>query len=99
MRSRTVVLESQIQGLEDLNGYFVQQDKVVPIRFKPQPKKIVASGLIERVIPATQHRPLDPDPIRKSAVRGAQDPSVEGVPKASQTRTEEQLSIGMDMLG
>lgn len=94
-----VVLESQIQGLEDLDGYFVQQDKVVPIRFKPQAKKIVAPGLVERVIPATQHRPLDPEPVRKSANAGAQDPSVEVVTKASQTRPEEQLSIGMDMLG
>ena len=37
------------------------------------------SGLIERIIPATQHRPLDPEPIRKPAVAGAQDPSVEVV--------------------
>ena len=31
-----VVMESEIQGLEDLHGYFVQQDKVVAIRFRPQ---------------------------------------------------------------
>jgi hypothetical protein len=58
-----VVLESQIQGLEDLTGYFVQQDKVVPIRFRPQPKRSIAPDLIERNIPPVQHRPLDPEPV------------------------------------
>ena len=28
-----VVMDSEIQGLDDLNGYFVQQDKIVRIRF------------------------------------------------------------------
>lgn len=57
-----VVLESQIQGLPDLTGYFVQQDKVVPIQFRPQPKEAVAKDLIERVIPPMQTRQLDPEP-------------------------------------
>jgi hypothetical protein len=47
-----VVLESEIQGLDDLRGYFVQQDKVVAIRFHPRPRRNRAIGLIERVIPA-----------------------------------------------
>ncbi|MFL6448099.1 MAG: type IV secretion system DNA-binding domain-containing protein [Bryobacteraceae bacterium] len=59
-----VVLESQIQGLEDLTGYFVQRDKIVPIRFRPQPKRNIAPDLIERVIPPVQHRPLDPEPVQ-----------------------------------
>jgi type IV secretory pathway TraG/TraD family ATPase VirD4 len=57
-----VVMESEIQGLEDLNGYFVQQDKIVAIRFKPCPKRTLAAALIERVIPPVQHRPLNPEP-------------------------------------
>lgn len=60
-----VVLESQIQGLEDLTGYFVQQDKVVPIRFRPQPKRSIAPDLVERIIPPVQHRPLDPEPVQR----------------------------------
>jgi len=59
-----VVLESQIQGLEDLTGYFVQRDKIVPIRFRPQPKRNIAPGLIERVVPPVRHRPLDPEPAQ-----------------------------------
>jgi len=56
-----VVMESEIQGLEDLHGYFVQQDKIVAIRFSPAPRTRRAPDLIERVIPAVQHPPLDPD--------------------------------------
>ena len=62
----SVVLESQIQGLEDLTGYFVQQDKVVLIRFRPQPKRSIAPELIERIIPPMQTRQLDPKPLRIS---------------------------------
>ena len=57
-----VVMESEIQGLEDLNGYFVQQDKVVAMRFSPRPKRKRAPALVERVIPPVQHRPLNPEP-------------------------------------
>ena len=53
-----VVMESEIQGLEDLHGYFVQQDKIVRINFRPRPKRKIAPALIERMIPAVQHRPL-----------------------------------------
>jgi type IV secretory pathway TraG/TraD family ATPase VirD4 len=94
-----VVMESQIQGLEDLHGYFVQQDKVVPIQFRPQPKRTVAPGLIERIIPPTQTRQLDPEPIRKPSPAGAQDPSVDVVAKPAQSPRQGQLSIGMDVLG
>jgi type IV secretory pathway TraG/TraD family ATPase VirD4 len=58
-----VVLESQIQGLEDLTGYFVQQDKIVAIKFGPKPKQIIAPDLIERIIPPTQARQLQPEPV------------------------------------
>ena len=47
-----VVMSAEIQGLPDLSGYFVQQDKVVPIRFHPRTKRIRAEGLIERIVPA-----------------------------------------------
>ena len=46
-----VVMESEIQGLDDLTGYFVQQDKIVAIQFRPQPKRSIAPDLIERIIP------------------------------------------------
>jgi hypothetical protein len=46
-----VILKSEIQGLPDLSGYFVQQDKVVGIRFLPRRRRVRAEGLIERMIP------------------------------------------------
>jgi len=54
-------MDSEIQGLDDLNGYFVQQDKIVRIRFRPIPKRIIAPALIERLIPTAELRPLDPE--------------------------------------
>lgn len=59
-----VVMESQIQGLDDLTGYFVQQDKIVSIQFRPQPKRSIAPDLIERIIPPMQTRQLEPEPVR-----------------------------------
>ena len=56
-----VVMDSELQGLDDLNGYFVQQDKIVRIRFRPIPKRIIAPALIERIIPTAELRPLDPE--------------------------------------
>jgi hypothetical protein len=94
-----VVMESEIQGLEDLNGYFVQQDKVVKIRFRPQPKRVNAPGLIERLIPPVQDRPLDPEPGHQVGIPGAQGPKVEITSKAEKPKSDEQLSFGLDMLG
>ncbi len=63
----SVVMESQIQGLKNLNGYFVQEDKVVRIRFKYRPKRVIAPAVIERTIPTAELRPLDPEaPLPKT---------------------------------
>jgi hypothetical protein len=44
--------------LEDLSGYFVQKASIIPIRFKPTPKRIVAPALIPRAVaPARPHPP------------------------------------------
>lgn len=53
-----VVMESEIQCLDDLTGYFFQLDKVVKIEFSPYPKRERAPGLMERMIPPT--RPVPP---------------------------------------
>ncbi|HEY6260994.1 MAG TPA: type IV secretion system DNA-binding domain-containing protein [Nitrospiraceae bacterium] len=55
-----LVLDSEIQSLPDLEGYFLQPGKVVKIRFGIRPKRTVAPDLIERLIPGVQTRPLDP---------------------------------------
>jgi type IV secretory pathway TraG/TraD family ATPase VirD4 len=89
-----VVMESEIQGLDDLHGYFVQQDKVVPIRFRQQPQRSIAQDLVERIIPPVQHRPLDPEPPPIVGVPGCQDPEVKTM---TEPKREQQLSI--DLLG
>jgi hypothetical protein len=94
-----VVMESEIQGLEDLYGYFVQQDKVVTIRFRPQGKRSLAPGLVERIIPPIQHRSLDPEPMPTVVRPGAQDSGFDVVPKAPESEPQKQLSISLDALG
>jgi hypothetical protein len=93
-----VVMESEIQGLDDLHGYFVQQDKVVRIRFRPQPKRTLAPGLVERIIPSVQHRLLDPEPQPKAVATGAQDPAFAMAAKKEEANSEKQHSIGFDVL-
>jgi type IV secretory pathway TraG/TraD family ATPase VirD4 len=65
-----VILKSQIQGLPDLAGYFLQQDKVVAIRFHPRQKRVRAEGLIERMIPAERTLPRDLSPEEKVRITG-----------------------------
>lgn len=67
-----VILESELQTLDDLNGYFVQLDKVVRIGFEPFPRRKVAPGLIERSIPAFQARQLDPKSASIEDIKGAE---------------------------
>lgn len=81
-------MESEIQGLEDLTGYFVQQDKVVAIRFHPRPRRRRATDLIERIIPPVERRPLDPE---------ASQPNGSGKPDSSGKNEKEALEIGMNV--
>jgi type IV secretory pathway TraG/TraD family ATPase VirD4 len=67
-----VVLEGEIQGLADLHGYFVQQDKVVAIQFRPEPKQAIAPDLIERMIPPVQYRLLHPEPVPATKLKAEQ---------------------------
>ncbi len=57
-----LVLPSEIQELEDLTGYFVASGKVVKIAFDAPPKRVLTPGLIERMIPNVQTRPLEQEP-------------------------------------
>jgi energy-coupling factor transporter ATP-binding protein EcfA2 len=60
----SLVLDSEIQGLEDLTGYFLQGGKVVRVQFAVRAPRILAPGLIERIIPGVQKRPLDPERVQ-----------------------------------
>jgi type IV secretory pathway TraG/TraD family ATPase VirD4 len=82
-----VVMESEIQGLEDLTGYFVQQDKVVAIRFHPRGRRRCATDLIERIIPPVEHRPLDPEVAESNSP---------GNPDSSGKTEKEAVEIGMN---
>ena len=88
-----VVLESEIQGLDDLHGYFVQQDKIVAIQFQPFAKRKRAPDLIERIIPPVQHRPLDPEALVKEA---STDKAARGKGRAKKPIADN--AIGMDLL-
>jgi hypothetical protein len=69
-----VVLKAEIQGLPDLSGYFVQQDKVVAIRFRPRAKRSRAEGLIERLIPPAQHPVPHPATVPVTRTETAAEP-------------------------
>jgi hypothetical protein len=56
-----LVMPSEIQELEDLTGYFVAAGRVVKITFDVREKRRRAPGLIERMIPNVQTRPLNPE--------------------------------------
>ena len=45
-----VVMDSEIQTLGDLTGYFVQKNNIVPITFEPMLKRVIAPAFIERTI-------------------------------------------------
>lgn len=77
-----VVMESQIQGLDDLNGYFVQTGKIVRIQFQPFARRERAPALIERVIPTG--RRLDPPSASLGELtdRLASDATKDPTPKA-----------------
>lgn len=86
-----VVMESEIQGLEDLTGYFVQQDKIVAIRFHPRRKRTRAADLVERVIPRVEHRPLDPDAAKGAGNVAGPEPRE----KKQQEAVEQDMNMGL----
>jgi hypothetical protein len=55
-------MASQIQTEDDLHGYFVAQDKIVAIELKLRPARVMAEGLIERLIPPPEAMP-EPEPV------------------------------------
>ncbi|HEX7362243.1 MAG TPA: type IV secretion system DNA-binding domain-containing protein [Bryobacteraceae bacterium] len=92
-----VVMESEIQTLDDLHGYFVQQDKIVAIRFHPRPKRRRAKDLVERIIPPVETRLVAPeiteDPKPPAPPRAAQPARKKAAPQTVQTE------MGMDIFG
>jgi hypothetical protein len=72
-----VVMDSEIQTLDDLQGFFVQQDKIVRIGFKPRRARVIAADLIERVIPGPLEAPAQPEtgaPSNEATDRSADGP-------------------------
>ncbi len=91
-----VVMESEIQGLDDLRGYFIQQDKIVAIQFSPKARRNRAPALIERIIPPVQHRPLDPTSNADQPTGKPKRPTGKRPPKQA---IDPEPGFGMDMLG
>ena len=55
---KPLILPSEIQGLPDLEGYFVQRGKVVRIRLPYIHRTPTAPALLERKLPSMNDRPL-----------------------------------------
>ena len=83
------IMPSEIQELDDLTGYFVAAGKVVPIAFDVREKRRRAPGLIERMIPNVQTRPLNPEPGPDDSTGGpATQPAPSRPQPSSQTRVD-----------
>ena len=98
----SVVMESQIQGLENLNGYFVQEDKVVKIRFQYRPRRVIAPDVIERTIPTAELRPLDPEEAQSTAlttISGSTAPSLESAKTARKGRSGKAKEVVFEQNG
>ena len=61
-----VVMESEIQGLEDLHGYFVQQDKVVPIPSSRSQSGTLLPGWLSASFRRCSAAPLIPNRRQRS---------------------------------
>lgn len=84
-----LIMPSEIQELDDLTGYFVAAGKVVPIAFEVREKRRRAPGLIERMIPNVQTRPLNPEPGPDDSTGVAATLPVPPAPgRKGQTRTD-----------
>jgi type IV secretory pathway TraG/TraD family ATPase VirD4 len=83
-----LIMPSEIQELDDLTGYFVAAGKVVPIAFDVREKRRRAPGLIERMIPNVQTRPLNPEPGPDSTGVAATPPVLPAQERKGQTRTD-----------
>lgn len=61
------VMESEIQVLPKLSGYFVQTDQIVKVKVNPRPKRIIAPALLDRVIPIVMRpgEPAQPPPEQR----------------------------------
>jgi hypothetical protein len=75
-----VVMESEIQTLDDLRGYFVQLDKVVRIALKPRAKRVRGEGLVERLVPFARPVPPEPEPVRAARPKSKKRPLIEEAP-------------------
>jgi len=96
-----VVMDSEIQGLPDLRGYFVQQDKVVKFSFEPLPRRVKAEALVERTITPFEWRPADAedvDPVPEPTVPIGSGAMKQGK-KANEVKRPQQESFDLGMFG
>ncbi len=85
-----LIMPSEIQELDDLTGYFVAAGKVVPIAFDVREKRRRAPGLIERMIPNVQTRPLNPEPGPRFDRRPSHSTPASAGPQPTNAQTREE---------
>jgi hypothetical protein len=97
-----LVMDSEIQGLPDLRGYFVQQDKVVKFGFRPLLPRVRAEALIERTITPFEWRPADAEDVAR-ATKAAAIPVASGAVKegrkANEVKRPQEESFDVGLFG
>lgn len=92
-----LIMPSEIQELDDLTGYFVAAGKVVRIQFDVRPKRLRAPGLIERMIPNVQKRPLNPEPGPDNLTSNAKsEPALSGQTQTATTSATDRTEAKED---
>ena len=89
--TKPLVMASEIAGLEPLNGYVKQENRVVPVKFAYEPKRSLQPEFIERKMTIPEPRPLPvaaPEPVQASTVPVAKpEPAL---PRSAKPAPEEQ---------
>jgi type IV secretory pathway TraG/TraD family ATPase VirD4 len=88
-----LVMPSEIQELDDLTGYFVAAGKVVKIAFDVREKRLRAPGLIERMIPNVQTRPLNPEDEAGTTSAAVPPPPSPAAPQSQQQKEQQPLPL------
>ena len=80
--TKPLVMASEIAGLEPLSAYIKQENRVVPVRFRFVPKRVVQPEFVERKMEVPEPRPVPPPPIPEP-VAAAAPPLKPSIPKES----------------
>ncbi len=90
--TKPLVMASEIAGLEPLSGYIKQENRVVPVRFRFVPKRVVQPEFIERKMEVPEPRAVPPPPAPEPVMAAAPSTQTGGRGEAS-SAGEAQISL------